>query len=88
VGLKVSKDKGINYLDSTVKLLGSPFADNVKPHGLIGQTADGIAGLKNTGIDQGKQGGTVIDGSIVDYEVQDLFDILFDKYNHFFGQNS
>jgi hypothetical protein len=88
VNLKVSTDSGSDtkYLDSTVKLAnGDPFADGVKPHGLMGQTADGIAGAKNSGVDRGKQGGTVIDGVVDDYEVKDLFDTAFKNFNRFVG---
>jgi hypothetical protein len=86
VNLKVSTDiAGTNYLDSSVKLASDPFADGVKPQGLVGQTADGIAGQKNTGIDQGNQGGTVIDGKVQDYEVSGLFDTSFSKNNRFNG---
>jgi hypothetical protein len=52
---------------------GGPFADGVTPHGLLGQTADGVDGPKNNGRNLGKQGGTVIDGTVNDYEVQDLW---------------
>lgn len=74
---------GIKYLESNVKINGSPFADGVKPHGLLGQTADGVAGQKNTGVDQGMQGGTVIDGTVNDYQVSGLFDNTFQKYNRY-----
>jgi hypothetical protein len=74
---------GIKYLESDVKINGSPFADGVKPHGLLGQTADGVAGHKNTGVDQGLQGGTVIDGTVTDYEVSSLFDNTFQKNNRY-----
>jgi hypothetical protein len=86
VDLTVQTDpRGIKYLDSNVKITSDPFADGVKPHGLLGQTADGIAGQKNTGVDQGKQGGTVIDGTIQDYEVSGLFDTTSSKYSRFNG---
>jgi len=84
INLEVKKDpNGTDYLDSSVKINGNPFGDGVKPHGLLGQTADGIAGAKDTGIDQGKQGGTVIDGTVSDYEVSGLFDTTSSKYNRF-----
>jgi|GEM_PF-3060038 len=71
------------YLDSHVTINdGGPFSDFVAPHGLLGQTADGIKGLKDTGRDQGKQGGTVIDGTVNDYEVSDLWN-TDDKFNRF-----
>jgi hypothetical protein len=90
VNLKLQNDAGagVSYIDSDVKLNGSPFNDNVKPHGLLGQTADGVKGQKNTGKDQGKQGGTVIDGTVTEYEVNDLFDTSFSKYNRFTGSES
>ena len=50
-----------------------PFADGVKPHGLLGQTADGLTGAKDTGNDQGQQGSTVIDGTVDDYQVANLW---------------
>ena len=86
VNLKVMDDpSGTKYINSDVKLNGSPFADSVKPHGLLGQTADGIKGQKNNGKDLGKQGGTVIDGTVEDYEVDGLFDTKFTKNNRFNG---
>jgi hypothetical protein len=86
INLTVKKDpNGTDYLDSAVKITGNPFGDNVKPHGLLGQTADGVAGAKDTGIDQGKQGGTVIDGTVSDYEVSGLFDTAFQKNNRYNG---
>jgi hypothetical protein len=88
VALKLQKEFGTQNLQSTIKLLGSPFADDVKPHGLLGQTADGVAGNKDTGTDQGNQGGTVIDGSINDYEVNSLFDTSFKNFNRFSGMSS
>jgi hypothetical protein len=63
-----------NYLDSNVKINeGGPFTDGVKPHGLLGQTADGVEGVKKRDLDQGKQGGNVIDGTVDDYQEADLF---------------
>lgn len=72
-----------NYLDSNITINnGGPYQDFVSPHGLLGQTADGIKGAKNSGKDQGKQGGTVIDGTVADYEVSNIWDNN-DKYNRF-----
>jgi hypothetical protein len=76
---------GTHYIDSTVNIIGDPFADGVKPHGLLGQTADGIEGQKNTGQDLGNQGGTVIDGTVNDYQVGGLFDTAFATFNRFNG---
>jgi hypothetical protein len=64
---------------------GGPFSDMVAPHGLLGQTADGVDGKKNTGHDQGKQGGTVIDGTVDDYEEADLWSHS-DKFSRFDAQ--
>jgi hypothetical protein len=72
-----------DYLDSNIRInQGGPYQDFVAPHGLLGQTADGIAGQKNTGKDQGKQGGTVIDGTVADYEVSNIW-AADSKYNRF-----
>lgn len=62
---------------------GGAFADGIMPHGLLGQTADGVQGLKNNGQDLGKQGGTVIDGSVDDYEVSDIWGVTANAYNRF-----
>jgi len=83
--VQLSKDSDAKgkFLRSSASLVGDPFADGVKPHGLLGQTADGIAGEKNSGVDRGKQGGTVIDGIVTDYEVKGLFDTAFKSFNRF-----
>jgi len=83
VTLGIDTDAKGKFLRSTASLVGDPFADGVKPHGLIGQTADGIAGQKNSGVDRGNQGGTVIDGIVSDYEVKGLFDTAFKNFNRF-----
>jgi hypothetical protein len=71
------------YLESHVSINdGGPFSDFVAPHGLLGQTADGVAGQKDTGHDQGDQGGTVIDGTVADYEEADLWSHS-DKFSRF-----
>ncbi len=79
------------YLDSNVTInQPGPFADGIAPHGLLGQTADGDGqahvGQRAQGqaADAGKQGGTVIDGAISDYEVADLWSNDF-RYNRFNG---
>ncbi|WP_303674398.1 hypothetical protein [Vampirovibrio chlorellavorus] len=85
--LQVKQHPTGNYIDSDVKLGQgvNPLADGVVPHGLLGQTADGVAGqrkgVNNTG--DLKQGGTVIDGVVTDYVVRDLFDTRFIKNNQF-----
>ena len=73
----------------------NPSADGVSPHGLLGQTADNVAGqhvgVKNANIL--KQGGTVIDGTVSQYEVgkggksitAKLFDTRFKQFNRFNG---
>lgn len=65
----------------------NPLADGVSPHGLLGQTADGVAGdhkgANNTNVEN--QGGTVIDGTVNQYEVSDLFDTGFKQFNKFNG---
>jgi hypothetical protein len=70
------KDPKGNYLNVAVEINeGGPMADGVAPDGLLGQTADNQAGKKqgDLGLDQGQQGGTVIDGVICDYEEGGLF---------------
>lgn len=81
------KDNKGGYLDSTVTINEgvNPHADGVKAHGLLGQTADGVEGHRvggdgNKNIE--KQGGSVIDGVVEDYQVTDLWDNNF-KYNRF-----
>lgn len=72
--------------DVQIKKGANPIADGVKPHGLLGQTADGVAGErkgKNNAGNPYKQGGTVIDGTYKDYEVKNLFDTGFKKNNRF-----
>jgi hypothetical protein len=76
-----------------IKKGANPLADGVSPHGLLGQTADGVAGAhkgkNNTG--DAKQGGTVIDGTVGQYEVgtglktdeAKLFDTSFTQFNKF-----
>lgn len=69
----------------------NPLADGVKPHGLLGQTADGVKGEKVGKNADGsektdksnKQGGTVIDGDHTDYQVASLLDTSFTKHNQF-----
>lgn len=69
----------------------NPLADGVNPHGLLGQTADGVKGErvgKNAdGTEKtdksSKQGGTVIDGDHTDYQVGGLLDTSFVKNNQF-----
>ncbi len=85
IDLKTVENAQGNYLDSNVTInQGGPFSDFVAPHGLLGQTADGVAGahVGDLGQDQGKQGGTVIDGTVADYEVADLWNNNF-KFNRF-----
>lgn len=79
------------YLDSTVTLNDgvNPLADGVAAHGLLGQTADGVAGHRvggdgNQNIE--KQGGSVIDGVVDDYRVDNLWDNDF-QYNRFAPEN-
>lgn len=71
----------------SIKDGANPLADGVAPHGLLGQTADGVAGERkgkdNTG--DAKQGGTVIDGTYKDYEVANALDTSFQKHNQFAG---
>jgi len=77
------------YIDSHVSInKGGPLSDFVAPHGLLGQTADGVKGEKSTGKDQGKQGGTVIDGTVDDYEVSDLWshDSKFNRFGVAIGK--
>jgi hypothetical protein len=75
------------YIDSDVKINEgvNPLADGVAPHGILGQTADGIAGahvgVNNTNV--ANQGGTVIDGTVDNYEVNGLFDTGFSQFNRF-----
>lgn len=72
-----------NYLDQTIKAK-NPYADGVNPHGLWGQTVDKDKAQKNTGHDQGNQGGTVIDGSVGDYETDGLWGTSHNTdYNRF-----
>jgi hypothetical protein len=88
IDLQVKEPNNNNgaYLDSQVTINdGGPFSDMVAPHGLLGQTADGVDGKKNTGHDQGKQGGTVIDGTVDDYEEADLWSHS-DKFSRFDAQ--
>ena len=91
IDLEVKEPNNPNgpYIDSHVSInKGGPFSDFVAPHGLLGQTADGIAGKKDTGNNQGKQGGTVIDGTVDDYEVSDLWshDSKFNRFGVQIGQ--
>lgn len=81
------KEKNGGYLDSTVTINEgiNPLADGVAAHGLLGQTADGVKGARvggdgNKNIE--KQGGSVIDGVVDDYLVDNLWDSAF-KYNRF-----
>lgn len=81
------KDRNGGYLDSTVAINEgvNPLADGVAAHGLLGQTADGVEGARvggdgNKNIE--KQGGSVIDGVVDDYLVDNLWDNTF-KYNRF-----
>ena len=78
-----------NALKSDVKIKDgvNPLADGVAPHGLLGQTADGTAGVHKGVNNQNvkKQGGTVIDGTVDQYEVNDLFDTSFKNFNRFTG---
>jgi hypothetical protein len=85
--LQVKQNPTGSYIDSDVKINPgvNPLADGVVPHGLLGQTADGVAGqrkgINNTG--DPKQGGTVIDGVVTDYVVSGLFDTRFIQHNQF-----
>ena len=75
-------------------------ADNVMPHGLWGQTADGDGKARTGDKGAGAQGGGVIeklDGTISAkgdkttvqlYEVADLFDVNFANFNRFNGDNA
>ena len=73
--------------DVSVANGANPLADGVAPHGLLGQTADGKAGahkgVNNT--NDAKQGGTVIDGTVNQYEVGNVFDTGFKDFNRFNG---
>ena|GEM_PF-2100488 len=78
-----------NALSSDVKVKDgvNPLADGVAPHGILGQTADGVAG-EHKGVNNQNvknQGGTVIDGTFDQYEVNDLFDTSFKNFNRFSG---
>ena len=91
IDLQVKEPNNPNgpYINSHVSInKGGPFSNFVAPHGLLGQTADSVKGEKNTGIDQGKQGGTVIDGTVNDYEVSDLWshDSKFNRFDVQIGQ--
>jgi len=91
IDLQVKEPNNPNgpYIDSHVSInQGGPFSDFVAPHGLLGQTADGIAGKKDTGNNLGKQGGTIIDGSVDDYQVSDLWshDSKFNRFGVQIGQ--
>jgi hypothetical protein len=87
IGLEKKKNEANgDYLDSTIKINeGGPYKDLVAPQGLLGQTADNVPGQKNTGVDQGKQGGTVITGTVADYEVNGIWGTN-DKNNRFGDQ--
>ncbi|WP_020558679.1 hypothetical protein [Thiofilum flexile] len=70
-------------------------ADGVMPHGLWGQTADGD-GKKRTGTDTDGSGAIErLDGTMAKagdktyklYEVGSLFDVNFENFNHFWGNN-
>ncbi|WP_373533562.1 hypothetical protein [Vampirovibrio sp.] len=72
--------------DVRIKKGANPLADGVAPHGLLGQTADGVKGErkgKNNPGNPYKQGSTVIDGTHKDYQVKNLFDTSFTKNNRF-----
>lgn len=80
-------EKNGGYIDSNVTINEgvNPLADGVNPHGLLGQTADGVKGARKGGDGNQniqKQGGDVIDGVVDDYKVQTLWDNAF-KYNRF-----
>jgi hypothetical protein len=80
-------EKNGGYIDSNVIINKgvNPLADGVSPHGLLGQTADGVKGARKGGDGNQnieKQGGDVIDGVVDDYKVDTLWDNIF-KYNRF-----
>ena len=79
----------------TIQPGANPSGDGVSPHGLLGQTADNVAG-QHVGVNNSdilKQGGTVIDGTVAQYEVgqgdktvaDKLFDTSFKQFNRFNG---
>ena len=70
------KDNG-SFLDTNFKITDKGVAsDCVMPHGLLGQTADGNDDTRKT---TGTEGKGVIEGSVKDYEVKDLFS---DDFKH------
>lgn len=87
--INLSKDPNdASAILSDVKINdGANPLTNGTPTGLLGQTADGVAGAhvgKNNTNDQ-EQGGNVIDGTVDQYETSGLFDTSFKKFNSFNG---
>lgn len=76
----ITKNKKSNLLSPYILDLSLTIRDkNVRPHGIIGQTAD----FNNKPrMSSGEQGQGIIEGNAVDYEVSDLWTSNF-KYNKF-----
>jgi hypothetical protein len=76
-------DRG-DSLDQRIQLQpGGVFTDNVPPHGLLGQTADGDSNIRHGKIGPGAQGEGAIDFSYDKYQVNSLFDDPAPEINRF-----